>query len=281
MSDVPEYFDQTFDPVGDGFMFSATPPSELSSTGMLHSDNPWEVLGHCLLRLRQGDFSVFSTIIGVLERHDEMLLGLSVGKLFAHAAPRSVIPLLRRCYMREELSKHPELVRQYCEILCHSLIPEHLDEVLGWYTITREGWVWADVPSYLSHVWEDEPGPIKAGPQLVPDPQYPPPFEQKIRDYEGYERVVREAAARVDPSARYVLGGAPFSVVGLAKRMIAHSRAGEDSLRTSFERMVFEANRMSLRMVSSSVMVKRLSLYVPQKVHLLWEQPSVTWSRML
>lgn len=242
MYPIPKYLDFTFAPLSDGFMFSDTPPVDIGDPKYLRDKNPWVVIGCALARLQGGDFSVFVPIIEALQRYDDIVLGFGVGALFAHAAPVSAVPLLERVYTYEALSLYPELVRQYCEILCHSMVPQYLDTVLYWYKKTYSVDVQVEVPLDLSGVWEDEPGVIYEGPQLVLDPQYPPPFEQYIHDYDTYERQVREIASRVDPTARYVLGGAPFSVVSLAKRMLAHARAGEDSSRTDFERMVFEAN---------------------------------------
>jgi hypothetical protein len=242
MYHVPEYLDFTFGPRDDGFMFSVPPPAGISETKYLRDNNPWVVVACALARLREGDFSNFVPLIEALQRYDDIILALGIGALFAHAAPLSVTPLLERVYTHEALLRYPEMVRQYCEILCHSMRPGYLNIVLYWYGQTDNMDVRESVPLYLSSVWEDEPSVIEEGPQLVLDPQYPPPFEQYVHDYVGYERQVRETASRVDPSASYVLGGAPFSVVALAKRMLTHARAGEDSPRTNFERMVFEAN---------------------------------------
>lgn len=173
------------------------------------------------------------------DRHGD---GFFFSSLFSHAAPASSMQLLERVYSPEVLAKYPERLRQYCEFLCASMMPRALDTVLTWYPTTQDESVRVEVPWDLSNIWEDEPGVIYEGPQLVPDPQYQPPFEQNYLDYDGYIRAVPAVAAKVDPAARYVLGGEPFSVVALAKRMLAHARSGEDSGRTSFERMVFEAN---------------------------------------
>jgi hypothetical protein len=242
MIQPPDFCSSTFDPRGDGFFFSSSPPPDIADAKNLHDSNPWVVLSCALARLQQGDFGVFPAVVAALRAYDDLLLAIDVGTLFAHAAPASSMTLLEEIYTEEQLSQYPEMLRQYIEVLCASMRPQFLDTILAWYPTTQDESVRCEAPWDLSNIWEDEPGPIDAGPQLVLDPQYPAPFEQKIRDYEGYERVVREAAARVDPSARYVLGGAPFSVVALAKRMIAHAHAGEDSSRTNFERMVFEAN---------------------------------------
>lgn len=238
----PDYCESTFDPTGYGFHFSAPPPSDLGDRQNLRASNPWIVLSCALLRLRQGDFGVFPALIDAWLQHDDLLVALDVGVLFAHAAPMSAMGLLRQVYTDEMLAKHPELVRQYCETLCGTLVPTYLDTVLAWYVKIHDDSVRYEVPWDLSNVWEDEPGVIHRGAISVPDPQYPPPFEQDYIDYASYEQRVRDVAARVDSSARYVLGGAPFSVLRLAKRMLAHAHAGEDSPRTSLERMVFEAN---------------------------------------
>ena len=238
----PDYCASTFDRHGDGFFFSSPPPPDIADAKNLRASNPWVVLSCALARLQQGDFGVFQAVIDALISYDDLLLAFHVGTLFSHAAPGSSMQLLERVYAADVLAKHPECLRQYCELLCTSMMPRSLDIVLAWYPTTQDESVRVEVPWDLSNIWEDEPGVIYEGPQLVPDPQYPPPFEQDHLDYDGYIRAVRLAAAKVDPTARYVLGGAPFSVVGLAKRMLVHARSGEDSSRTSFERMVFEAN---------------------------------------
>jgi hypothetical protein len=239
---MPSYSMWTFVDRGDGFFFTHEPPDDIAAPRYLKDSNPWVVLCCALARLRGGDFGVFPSVAEALLGEDDQVLWLSAGTLFAFAAPPSVLGLLSGLYPKAELARHPELVRQYCQILCHSLIPGHLDEVLQLYRNPSSEDVRVLVPRYLSHVWEDEPGPVAEGPILETAPEPPPPFEMKYYDYDGYERRLRALAAQVDPGVQCLLGGVPFSVLRLAERILSHARAGEDSVRTNFERMVFEAN---------------------------------------
>jgi hypothetical protein len=239
---LPAYCASTFVDVGDGFFFTEEPPVNISEPRYLEDANPWVVLSCALARLRAGDFGVFSAVIKAILKEEEQSLWISAGELFSYAAPPSALGLLKQAYRSDELTRNSELIRQYCRILCHSLIPGHLDEILELYRISQDEDVRVLVAEYLSHVWEDEPGPVAKGPILETAPEPPPPFEMKYYDYDTYERRLRQLAARVEPGTRYVLGGAPFSVLRLAERILAHAQAGEDSVRTNFERMAFEAN---------------------------------------
>lgn len=239
---LPPYCANTFVDLGDGFFFTEDPPADILESRHLDDANPWVVLSCALARLRAGDFDVFPAVIRAILKEEEQSLWISAGELFSYAAPPSALSLLRQAYPRDKLTRNPELIRQYCRILCHSLVPEHLDELLELYRISQGEDVRVLVAEYLSHVWEDEPGPVAKGPILETAPEPPPPFEMKYFDYDTYERRLRELAARVEPGTRYLLGGAPFSVLSLAERILAHARVGEDSVRTNFERMAFEAN---------------------------------------
>jgi hypothetical protein len=239
---MPDYCTWTFDDRGDGFYFTAEPPADIGAPKYLHDANPWVVLSCALVRLRNGDFGVFPAVVDAMLAENEQALWVSAGMLFAFAAPPSVLNELRRLYGPAELSKYPEMVRQYCKTLCHSMESTCLGAVIDAYRSTQDEDVRVLVAEYLSHIWEDEPGLVAKGPILETAPEPPPPFEMKYYDYDTYERRLRELAARVEPGTRYVLGGATFSVLRLAERILAHARAGEDSVRTNFERMVFEAN---------------------------------------
>ncbi len=241
MFTVPPYCEFSFSPRSLGFFLDQGAPEDIAHDRNLRDPNPWVVLSCALARAQQGYFDAFPVVADWMKRFDDLIFFLDAGALFAHAAPLSALDLFRQAYPTEMLEQHPECVRQYCQVLCRTLTPRYLDEVLHWHRKTPMGWVYIEVAWELSYVWEDEPGPIHEGPQMVRDPQYPPPFEQKMRDYDGYHALVREHVARTPPAA-FILGGAPFSVVGLAKRMLAHAKAGEDSSRTNFERMLFEAN---------------------------------------
>lgn len=241
-STMPDYSKWTFDDRGDGFTFSSEPPHDIAASKHLRDENPWVVLSCALARLQNGDFGVFPAVVDAMVGEQEQALWVAAGMLFAFAAPSSALGLLARAYAPGELGRHPEMVRQYCKILCHSLDPRHLDEVLTLYRNTEDEDVRVLVAEYLSHVWEDEPGQVAMGPILETAPEPPPPFEMTYHDYDAYERRLRALAAGVEPGVQYMLGGAPFSVLRLADRILSHARAAEDSVRTNFERMVFEAN---------------------------------------
>lgn len=241
----PEYCDDTFNDRGDGFFFSSPPPKDLSNRANLEDKNYWVRLCCALARLREGDFNVFAPLMAAMARAEDGDFWNSCGLLLSFAAPYSDLRKLSHVFPADDLRKSSELVRLYCKILAHSMAPWAIDEVLKWYEATRDEDVRVLVAGYLSHVLEDEPSVVAHGPRLKTAPEPPPPFEERYYDYNEYLTVVRsirdkavaENAGRIDIP---LLGGRPFSVVDLARRIIQHAKEGEDSPRTNFERMAFE-----------------------------------------
>ena len=243
MAEIPSFFGDAFISRGSGFFLGPDTPVDIAEPRHFGNSNPWFALACALARLQQGDFDVFPALADRLLHYDDLLFLLNAGTLFAHAAPLSEVELFRQAWPASKLETlPPQRTSDYCQVLCHTMSPRYLDEVLYWYRKRgHEGWVRVEVAWWLSHVWESSDGPLHEGPQLVPDPQYPPPFEQNMRDYDSYEALVRECSAKGN-SARFWFRGEPFSVAGLAKYMLADARAGKDTTRTQYERMIFEAN---------------------------------------
>jgi hypothetical protein len=240
-----DYCDDTFNDRGDGFFFSSTPPETLSNRANLGDENYWVVLCCALARLREGDFDVFPPVMAAMAHTEDGDYWNSCGLLLSFAAPYSELRKLSQLFPSADLKKSPELVRLYCKILTHSMAPWAIDEVLKWYGATQDEDVRVLVADYLSHVLEDEPSVVDHGPQLKTAPEPPPPFEEQYYDYDEYLAVVRSIRDKaVAEGARGadspLLGGRPFSVVELARRIIKHAKAGENLPRTNFERMAFE-----------------------------------------
>jgi hypothetical protein len=243
MSAIPDFYGSALVDRSGGFFLESEAPADIANPRYLRGSDPWVALACALTRLQHGHFDVFPAVADWIARYDDLLFFLNAGTLFCHAAPLSEVDLFRQTCPPERLTTFPpERISDYCRVLCHTMSPRYLDEVLYWYRKRGwEGWVRVEVAWWLSHIWEAESGPIEAGPELVLDPQYPPPFEQQMRDYDSYEALVRKHADKAG-TASFWIRGEPFSLVGLAQHMLVDSKAGTDTLRTSFERMVFEAN---------------------------------------
>jgi hypothetical protein len=241
----PDYCDDTFNDRGDGFFFSSPPPKELFDRANLGDKNGWVALCCALGRLIQGDFNVFAPLMEAMTRTEDADYWNACGLLLSFAAPWSELRKLSRLFPVEALQSSSEFVRLYCKILTHSMAPWAVDEVLRWYTETRDEEVRVLVADYLSHVLEDEPSVVANGPQMKTALEPPPPFEEQYYDYDEYisavrmirDRVVAQSAGRMGTP---LLGGRPFSAVELARRIIKHAQMGENSPRTNFERMAFE-----------------------------------------
>lgn len=244
MMRCPEYCDDTFNDRGDGFFFSSPPPSGLTGRANLEDKNYWVILCCALARLQQGDFSVFPHLLAAMARAEDGDYWNSCGLLWSFAAPYSALRTIERVFPASKLAGSPELTRLYCKILSHSMAPWAIDEVLKWYAATRDAEVRVLVAAYLSHVL-DETSIIARGPRLKIAPEPPPPFEERYYDYAEYLDAVRTLRdkAVVGGTGRLdvpLLGGNPFSVIELARRIIKHAKEGEDSPLTNFERMAFE-----------------------------------------
>jgi hypothetical protein len=237
--------ESTLDDRGDGFSFSSDPPVGLTASSRLKDANYWIVLASALARLREGDFSIFDAVTDAMKRTDDGEFWNVCGLFFAFAAPYSEIGNISKVFTRDVLAQSPAAIRLHCKLLAHSMGPWVVDSVLALYESTLDPDVRVLGADYLSHMLEDEPGEVDAGPVRKLQSHLPPEFAEHYRDYDEYAQVVRAVRDRiVDASGSDqipVLGGKPFSIVELARRIIEHARKGEDSTRTNFERMVFEA----------------------------------------
>jgi hypothetical protein len=242
----PPFLYDTFNDRGDGFLFSSDPPSDIADPKNLVSDDEWTVMACALARLKVGDFAVFPHVLNALERTDDADFWNATALLYSFAAPLNGVSKLTRVFPAGVLRESSTLVVLYSETLLHSMSVSFIDPVLELYHATRDEDVRVAVADYLSHLLEDEPGPVAAGPVRKLDPQYPPEFADHYRDYDEYLVTVRrirdEVVADAGSDLVPILGGKPFHVATLARRIIKHAQAGEDLLRTNFERMAFEAN---------------------------------------
>jgi hypothetical protein len=245
MLNRPAFLETTFDDRGDGFFFSGEPPADIEDLAHLGDSNYWIVLGCALARLRRGDFGVFGHVVNVLARTDDGDFWNSCSLLFAFAAPSLALESLSRVFPDHQLRVAPELVRLYCQTLIHSMRLSQVERVLHLYERARDEDVRVLVADYLSHVLEDEPGPVGKGPAVKLPLEPPPPFGASYYDYGEYLEVVRSVRDRLASGIQSIetpiLGGSVFTIDSLARRIIKHAHEGEDSTRTNFERMAFEA----------------------------------------
>jgi hypothetical protein len=242
----PPFMENALVDRGDGMFFSSEPPPGIAEPQNLRSDDEWTVMGCALARLKTGDFGVFPHVLDAVGRANDADLWLATALLYSFAAPVSEVRKLSRVFSRQALEKDPELVRLYSKIALHTMVPAFVDPVLDLYATTEDDDVRELVPLYLSHILEDEPGPVAAGPVRKLDSNYPPEFADHYWDRDAYAVIVRgvrdQVVAAVGSDLVPVLGGAPFHVATLARRIIRHAKEGDGWTRTNLERMAFEAN---------------------------------------
>lgn len=239
---MPDYFGEAFDAHGDGFFMPGPIDPGLAHEKNLTDSNYWVVLACALERAKKGNFDVFDALLKAMSMTRDGVYWLSCGPLLAYAAPYSALRKLRSVFTEEKL-QHASVIALYCETLAHAMAPWAIDEMIELYRATEDENVRVWVAEYFSQMLEDEPGEIKKGPLWVARPMPPPPFEEYDLDYESHAAKVRRARDLLvkDPETP-ILAGKIYDAETLMLRLLKHAAAGEDSMRTGFERMLFEGS---------------------------------------
>jgi hypothetical protein len=142
----PEYIGPTWLKHTTGFAFASPPPEELASDRYLLSPNLWERAVCITLQAQRGDFRNVGALVDTVNLTTDPYLGVAAVKVFAHAAPSSILPRLTAVFDHRDYDIR---IESYTApgLACHLSLVEPLLQILP----TRRG----DERGYIADtLWE-------------------------------------------------------------------------------------------------------------------------------